>query len=113
MRTRIVLASAATVVAASIAVATVVVPGTEAAAIRVVKVDDYRFSPARITVRRNTTVRWVWVGSAAHDVESRKGDFGSEVMRKGSYKRTFRKKGVYRIDCSLHSSVMRMTVTVR
>ena len=115
MRTRPVVAVATAAAAAIITAAALAVPGTEAAATRTVKVDDYRFSPASITVRRNTKVRWVWVGSASHDVETRSGpaDFGSEVMTKGSYSRTFKKKGVYRIDCSLHSSVMRMTVRVK
>lgn len=115
MRTRSVVASVTAVAAAAITTAALVVPGTEAAATRTVKVDDYRFSPAAITVRPNTKVRWVWVGSASHDVESVGGtnDFGSKIMRKGSYSRTFKKKGLYRIDCSLHSSVMKMTVRVK
>ena len=113
MRTRSVVASATAVVVAAVTTVALVVPGTEAASTRTVEVDDYRFSPSSITIRKNTTVRWVWVGHASHDVEAVNGDFESEIMRKGSYKRTFKKKGVYRIDCSIHASVMRMTVRVK
>ena len=115
MRTRSAVASVTAAGALALATVALVVPGTEAAATRTVKVDDYRFSPASITVRRGTTVRWVWVGSAAHDVEVVRGpsDFGSKVMSTGSYARRFTRKGTYRIDCSLHAAVMRMTVKVR
>lgn len=89
--------------------------GSQAAGTKVVKVDDFAFSPSSVTVRRGTTVKWVWAGKAAHDVEVTRGpkDFHSRVMSKGSYSRTFTKKGTYRIDCSIHASIMKMVVRVK
>lgn len=120
MRTRILTASAALTTAVVVAVITA--GGTEAAATKVVKIDDYRFSPTSITIKPNTTVKWVWVGKADHNVEMLKAPkgtsrslstFDSDVMRKGSTTRTFKKSGTYRIDCSLHASIMKMTVKVK
>jgi plastocyanin len=116
MRTRILTASAALTTA--VVVAVVAAGGTEAASTTTVKVDDFHFSPKSVTVKRGSTVKFVWVGKANHDVESIRapkhvGEFASKVMSKGSYTRKFRKRGTYKIDCSLHASIMQMTVRVK
>jgi plastocyanin len=109
----------ASVAAATTTVAVVgalaVTTGSQAAGTKVVKVDDFSFSPSSVTVKRGTTVKWVWVGKAEHDVEVVRGpkDFHSRVMAKGSYSKTFRKRGTYRIDCSIHASIVKMTVKVK
>lgn len=112
MRTRILTVSAALATAA--VAATIAVGGSQAAATKIVKVEDFRFDPASVRVRAGTTVKWVWAGRANHDVEVTRGpaDFHSRVMTKGSYSKRFTRRGTYRIDCSIHSSVMRMTVRV-
>ncbi|MEV4422400.1 plastocyanin/azurin family copper-binding protein [Patulibacter sp. NPDC049589] len=114
MRTRILTASAAAVSTVAV-IAVLAVPGSDAAATKTVEVDDFHFSPASVTVKRNTTVKWIWVGKAEHDVEVVKGpkDFHSKVMTTGSYTKKFTKKGTYRIDCSIHSSIMKMVVKVK
>lgn len=108
-------ATAAALTTTVAVVAVFAVSGSQAATTKIVEVDDYKFSPATVTVKRDTTVKWIWVGKAAHDVEVVRGprDFHSRVMTRGSYSKRFTKKGTYRIDCSLHSQVMRMTVKVR
>jgi plastocyanin len=113
MRTRILTASAALATVATLAI--VATTGSQAATTKVVRVEDFRFSPSSVTVRAGTTVKWVWAGKADHDVEVTKGprDFHSRVMTKGSYAKRFTRKGTYRIDCSIHASIMRMTVRVR
>jgi plastocyanin len=113
MRTRTLTASAALATVA--AVAAIAATGSQAAATKVVTVDDYSFTPSTVSVKAGTTVKWVWAGKAVHDVEVVKGprDFHSRVMSKGSYTKRFSRRGTYRIDCSIHSTVMRMTVRVR
>lgn len=113
MRTRILTASAALATAAAVA-ATIAVGGSQAATTKIVKVDDFRFSPSSVTVKAGTTVKWVWAGKANHDVETTRGprDFHSRVMTQGSYSKRFTRRGTYRINCSIHSAVMKMTVRV-
>jgi plastocyanin len=118
MPVRPLIASATALTVTVGVVAAFAVSGSQAATTKIVKVDDFEFSPSSVTVRRNTTVKWVWVGRAEHDVESiRKPrgtrNFASDVMSKGSYSRKFTKAGTYRIDCSIHASVMKMTVRVK
>jgi plastocyanin len=81
---------------------------------RTVAVKDNVFGPKTVTVKRNTTVRWVWRGKAAHNVRAYKGPvkFNSGVKTSGSYKRKFTRRGTYRILCDIHASAMRMTVKV-
>lgn len=118
MTVRPLIASAAALTTTVAVVAAFAVTGSQAATTKVVKVDDFDFSPSSVTVKRNTTVKWVWVGKAEHDVETTRTpgkakDFASKVMTKGSFSKRFTKKGTYRIDCSIHASIMKMTVKVR
>jgi len=85
------------------------------APVKVVEVKSNYFAPARLTVKRNTRVRWTWRGSFInHDVVVRKGPqkFRSPLQSSGTYTRTMRKPGTYRIYCSLHAG-MTMTLKVR
>lgn len=116
MRIRPLTASAAALTGSVLVVGVLAVSGSQAAATKTVRVDDYKFSPKTLTVKKNTKVKFVWVGQAEHDVSQTSGpgrDLASKVMSRGSYSRTFKKAGTYRIDCSLHSQVMKMTVKVR
>jgi plastocyanin len=88
---------------------------------RTVKVLDYYFSPAKMTLPRNTTVVWRWPagGGDAHDVVLRKGPkgakkFGSDVLvADESFKQKLSVPGKYLIVCTLHEEDMRQTITVR
>lgn len=116
MRIRPLTASVAALTGSVLVVGVLAVSGSQAATTKTVKVDDYRFTPKTLTVKNGTTVKWVWVGEAEHDVRVVRGpgaDFASKVMAKGSYRRKFTRKGTYKIDCSLHSQIMRMTVVVK
>jgi plastocyanin len=70
--------------------------------------------PTTVTVSRGDTVRWRWVGRNQHNVQVRRGpaEFQSKVKRSGEYSRTMRKRGTYRIVCSIHQPDMRMTLVV-
>lgn len=116
MRISPLIASAAALTGSVLVVGVLAVSGSQAATTKTVKVDDYRFTPKTLTVKKGTTVKWVWVGEADHDVRVVTGpgsDFASKVMTTGSYKRKFTRKGTYKIDCSLHAQIMKMTVKVK
>ena len=89
-----------------------------AAATRNVKVgDDYYVragSPPTVTVARGATVKWNWAGSRQHNVVVRSGpaSFQSALKRSGSYSRKMRRRGTYKIVCSIHQPDMAMTLRV-
>jgi plastocyanin len=97
---------------AAVALAVAAVPAF--AATRTVKVADNVFSPAKMTVKKGTTVRWVWVGEKRHNVRVTSGPqkFASELQLTGDFPKKLRRKGTYRIVCDLHAE-MKMTVKVR
>ena len=84
------------------------------AATRTVSLRDNVFSPRSLTVRKGTTVRFVWRGRNPHNVVSRgAARFRSSVKTRGSYRRRLNRRGTYRIVCSIHAPRMRMTIRVR
>jgi plastocyanin len=89
-----------------------------AAATRNVKVgDDYYVrsgSPPTVTVTKGTTVKWNWTGRRQHNVVVRSGPatFQSALKRSGSYSRKMRRRGTYKIVCSIHQPDMAMTLKV-
>jgi plastocyanin len=86
------------------------------AATKTAAVKDSYFAPKTLTVRKGTTVKWVWKRTRlAHNVAVRKGPqrFRSgPTKRKGSFAFKFTRAGVYRIHCEIHPG-MDMTVRVR
>jgi plastocyanin len=85
-----------------------------AASTKNVKVGDDFFKPKSITVHKGTTVRWNWKGSDAHNVVVRKGPmhFQSHLRTEGHFAKTLKKRGTYKIICSVHQPSMRMTIKV-
>ena len=104
----------ATGAAAALAAGVLAAPSSGAGT-RTVSVKDNLFAPTSITVKRGTTVRWVWRGKAYHDVRVKSGPvkFHSKVIRKGSFSKKLTRKGTYRIICTIHQPGMKMTVRVR
>ena len=105
-------------IAAVLVVALAAVAGAVAipafGATRTVSVKDNFFSPKSVSVKRGTTVRWVWRGSAPHNVTVTSGPkkFHARTQTKGSFKATPHTKGTYRIVCTIHAG-MSMTLKVR
>lgn len=118
---KLVAALAAVTVAAGAAFATTLAgpdtPKAQAASRKTVtvKIANYDFSKHKVTIRRGQRVRWVWADGVSHDVRVVSGPrkFRSKIKNRGSYPKTFTKSGTYRIDCSIHPSVMKMTVVVK
>jgi plastocyanin len=84
------------------------------AATTTVQVKDNKFAPTSITVKKGTTVKWVWKGKAPHNVTVSKGPakFRSTTQVKGSYSKKLTKAGTYTILCTIHAPGMKMTLKV-
>lgn len=103
--------------AAALAVAALAVPAF--AVTRTVKVGDNYFvrkgSPSTVTVKRGTTVKWIWGGKSAHNVTVLRGPvkFHSATQTKGTFSRKLTRKGVYSIVCTIHQALgQKMTLKV-
>jgi plastocyanin len=85
------------------------------AATKSVQVKDNKFVAKSITVKKGTTVKWVWKGKAPHDVSVTKGPakFKSSVKTSGSFSKKLTKAGTYTIVCTIHAPDMRMTIKVK
>ncbi|HET6506669.1 MAG TPA: plastocyanin/azurin family copper-binding protein [Baekduia sp.] len=85
------------------------------AATKTVQVKDNKFVAKSITVKKGTTVKWVWKGQAPHDVSVAKGPakFKSSVQTSGSFSKKLTKAGTYTIICTIHQPDMRMTIKVK
>src|SRR5215210_4286670 len=91
---------------------------SQAFAARTVKVgDDYfvrKGSPPTVTISKGTRVTWRWVGDDFHNVRVQRGParFASDYQDSGTFSRKLRKRGTYKIICTVHAG-MRMTLKVR
>ena len=89
------------------------------AATRSVKVGDNYFvrkgSKPTITVKKGTKVTWRWAGKQPHNVHVTSGPakFKSSVKVKGTFSKTVKKKGTYKLRCDIHPDVMKMTLRVK
>ena len=102
--------AAAMMMVAVLATARGVVANPQQAATAEVKIDNFSFGPATLTVAPGTTVTWVNHDDIPHTVVSTDSVFKSKVLdtdEKFSY--TFTKAGTYPYFCSIHP---KMTATV-
>jgi plastocyanin len=85
------------------------------AATKSVQVKDNKFVAKSITVKKGTTVKWLWKGEAPHDVSVTKGPvkFKSSIKTSGSFSKKLTKKGTYSIVCTIHAPDMKMTIKVK
>jgi plastocyanin len=85
-----------------------------------VGIHDNYYDPAKLTIRKGTTVQWVWpiTTGDTHDVTLKKAPkgvkkFQSEIAASDyTFKQKFTVAGKYHIICSLHEG-MTMDITVR
>jgi plastocyanin len=90
-----------------------------------VTVNDYYFSPEKVTIAKGGSVKWVWSESntAPHDVHLKSGPKGLKEKAKYSTKTTavtdaefekeFPMPGTYHFICTIHPTMMHMTVIVK
>jgi len=84
------------------------------AATKTVSVKDDVFAPKSITVKKGTTIKWVWRGDEPHNVKVTSGPakFHSVTQTKGSYSKKLTKKGTYKLVCTIHAPGMSMKIKV-
>ncbi len=84
------------------------------AATKSVSLKDDKFAPKSVTVKKGTTVKFVWKGKHPHNVVVAKGPkkFRSKTQTKGSFKAKVSKKGTYKIICEIHPG-MNLKVKVK
>jgi plastocyanin len=102
--------AAVLIMAAMLAAARGVAANPPQAATAEVKIDNFSFGPATLTVAPGTTVTWVNHDDIPHTVVSTDSAFKSKVLdtdEKFSF--TFTKAGTYPYFCSIHP---KMTATV-
>ena len=77
-----------------------------------IAIQGFAFSPADITVKAGTEVRWTNKDTADHTVAGDDGSWASGGMAKGdSYSRVFDTVGTFTYKCGIHPS-MKGTITV-
>jgi plastocyanin len=81
---------------------------------RKVLIQDFRFKPAHITIKRGTKVRWINKDSTAHTATANNGrSFDSGRLGPGKrYTHTFKSLGKKRYHCEIHPD-MRGSVVVK
>jgi plastocyanin len=102
--------TAALMLIATLAVASQLSAKPQQASTAEVKIDNFSFGPATLTVTPGTTVTWVNHDDIPHTVVSTDSVFKSKVLdtdEKFSF--TFSKAGTYPYFCSIHP---KMTATV-
>jgi plastocyanin len=83
-----------------------------------VRVDDDYFvrsgSPPTVNVSKGERVVWRFRGNRKHNVHVTSGPrhFTSPLKRDGKYRKKMRKRGTYKIVCSVHAPDMAMTLKV-
>ncbi|MDX6718892.1 MAG: hypothetical protein QOJ63_1146 [Solirubrobacteraceae bacterium] len=84
------------------------------AATKTVAVKDDVFAPKSITVKKGTTVKWLWRGRAPHNVTVTSGPakFHSRTQKTGTYSKKLTRKGTYKIVCTIHAPGMAMKIKV-
>jgi plastocyanin len=108
------LAAVAALVALPVAGAAGGVPVTK----KVTVGDDY-YGPTHLTVKKNTTIDWVWLddNNDSHDVKLEKGPKHAAKFHSASaasdftFKEKLKVVGSYHIICTLHQDMV-MTITV-
>ncbi len=85
--------------------------------------DDY-YAPVDVSIKKGTKVKWKWSKqnidshnvrlTNTHPKGVKKGDFKSATGTYGiKFNRKFKKPGTYGFICTIHPTVMQMTVTVK
>ena len=82
-------------------------PSANSAATKRVSIKDDFFSPKRVNVAVGGKVRWSWKGSNDHNVTFRKvpkgaSKKGAGTRNKGTFTRSFGKRGTYSYVCTIH-----------
>ena len=123
MRNKRVLQTAAAVaatlggaLAAAPALGNAETPAAAKAVVKKVIVMDNFFEPRYLEIHRGDRVVWVWKGDNSHNIVFTKvpkqtSKKGADARRGGRWSRKFKRRGLYKYVCTIHSS-MKTTVHV-
>ena len=79
-------------------------PATATATTTNVNVGDNFFSPSKVSIKVNDTVRWTWTGIRNHSATSNSGLWDSGLGAEGKvFSHTFTSPGSFPYRCSVHS----------
>jgi plastocyanin len=90
-----------------------------------VTVADFYFSPEKVTIAKGQSVKWVWAeaNTYPHDVHLKSGPKGlkdkksystkTTAVTDAEFEKTFETAGTYKFICTIHPSMMHMTVVVK
>lgn len=90
-----------------------------------VTVNDFYFGPDSVTIHKGRTVKWVWSASNTypHDVHLKQGpkklkerssySTRTSAVTDAQFKKTFERPGTYRYICTIHPTLMKLTITVK
>ena len=91
----------------------------------IVTVNDFFFGPDTVTIKKDQTVKWVWssTNTYPHDVHLKQGPKGlkerstystrTTAVADARFKKTFERPGTYRYICTIHPTLMKLTLTVK
>ena len=82
---------------------------------KTVLIQNFRFKPANITIKRGTRVRWINKDSTAHTATANNGrSFDSGLLRKGQrYTHTFKSAGRKGYHCEPHPHMRGIVIVKR
>jgi plastocyanin len=100
--------------AVGVAAGAVALPATGATT-KTVRVKDSFFVAKNLTIKKGTKVTWVWRGKERHNVATARGPSNVKfaTRRKGKRSYTFKKRGTYRLVCTIHAPDMNMKIVVK
>ena len=103
------------IVAASLAAGVAALPSVAATTTKTVAVKDDFFGPKNVTITKGSKVKWVWKGKQGHNVFVSSGPqkFSFGTRKTGTKTHTFKKRGTYKIFCTIHAPDMHMTIKVK
>ncbi|MGN6217465.1 MAG: cupredoxin domain-containing protein [Solirubrobacterales bacterium] len=91
----------------------------------IVTVNDFFFGPDTVTVKAGRTVKWVWseANTYPHDVHLKQGpkrlkerstySTHTTAVTDAHFKKTFERPGTYHYICTIHPTLMKLTITVK
>jgi len=86
-------------------------PSTPQAQQASVKIQDFQFTPSKVTIKVGGTVTWTNNGPSTHTVTADDGSFDSGQLQKGKmFSQTFDSTGTFSYHCSIHSSMKAQVV---
>jgi plastocyanin len=90
-----------------------------------VTVADFYFSPEKLTINSGRSVKWVWAeaNTYPHDVHLKSGPKGlkekasystkTTAVTDAEFEKEFTTPGTYKYICTIHPTMMHMTITVK